>query len=282
MPLCATVVIVTSAGTFLGEMQDLSRPGIRLRLRRNALGLTETGDLRTTVEQLERMLGTTPTLNLDVRDGGLPIEKRVRVTRIALPMDAANTVELGCRFEVPLDPKQVRALGIAGPVERDIAAAEGRKPPRPASTVRVPRPPSKVPPATGIARVADPSVEVRTEGDGPVVPCDFRALISSLAEPRRPAILCHADQFTRAAVRVRMSRHGYEGLSVAEAAVRITQRHGTEQTMKLVVDSLEVWNGTVRLYSVEVPDSRGGEVLLTFAFKDVLSDEETVRMGLVA
>ena len=282
MPLCATVEIETPQGALLAEMQDLSRPGTRLHLRRQALGLAEGGDLRTTVEQLERALGATPTVILEARGSGERIDKRVRITRISLPIDAPHSVELGCVFKVPLDPRQVKVLGLTGPVQRDVDAAEGRKPIKRASTVRVRRPTPPVPPATGVVRLGDAAVERRMEAREPVMPCSFRALISSAMEHSPPAILCNADQLSRHAIRVRMSRSGYEGLSVVEAAVRITERHGTQLSLKLMEGAAQVWTGPVRLYSVEVPDGAHSEVILNFAFDRDMSDEETVRLGLAA
>ncbi len=178
--------------------------------------------------------------------------------------------------------RQVRALGLTVPAERDLGMSEGKRSLRPAGTLKVPRPQPTVPPATGVAHLGDPSVEARIESEGSIVSCEYRALLSGSVKPRLPAILCHADRCSRAAVRVRMSRNGYEGLSVAEAAVRLTERHGTKLTMKLMAEHAGVWSGAVQLYSVEITGDAKSEVLLTFAFEHPLSEDESERLGLAA
>jgi hypothetical protein len=270
LPVHVPVEVDTKNGPVEAAMRDLSRPGVRLHLKAADLGFAPTADVGYAAFCVGRALRETVSMRLHYQAIGPLVEKCARVTRIAVPIEAPEAVEIGCHFDTPLSAEQVSMLGVALPPAGDGSPVSPGSPghvvsvypPQPALPPRAPAPAGPVPGAW----------DERS----------YRALISSVGPGTAPSILCQADRLNAEAVRVRMSRRGYEDLSVTEAAIRITQRHGSELSLKLMEGTDTRWIGPVRLYGVEVPAESEAEVLLTFAFAEPLGGDDRQRLGLKA
>ncbi len=245
------VTVTTVEGEVQARSEDLSRMGARLRVPCAALGFPPSLNLATTAENVRGALAEA--VALAVGHDVLPavVERVAAIARIGLPLDAPASVELGLRFERPLADAELASLGI-------------RLPPL-ATPIEVPaeEPTAAVPSGFGAAAKK---------------PC--RAYLTSTGPDAPPSLLCHSDQLTREAVRVRMPREGGVGLSVADATVDFAQRFGTRLVLKLVEVHKHLWTGPVRLCSVDLPRERPEDMLLTFAFERRLRPAELRRLGL--
>ncbi|MFV1958616.1 MAG: PilZ domain-containing protein [Planctomycetota bacterium] len=94
---------------------DLSRTGLRIRVRLEDLGLETEADLEAIWTATCRVFAGTPTADLAPETLGSLIRRRVKPVRLVPPQAGATAVEIGCAFEESLLVEEAAALGLALP-----------------------------------------------------------------------------------------------------------------------------------------------------------------------
>ncbi len=261
--LPATVRTATSTHA-QGVTRDVSRTGARVRVPCRALGITPTLNLATTAQAVRDRFGDALVLTLRHPVLERTVERATRIARIALPLDAPDSVELGLGFDEDLHDADAAQLGLTLPAATaagtDAADADA----------------AGTEPAAEVA----PDLAPMPSGFGMAAKRGYRAFLTSTAPEAPPSLPCHGDNLSREAVRVRMPREGFAGVSTAESTVRFAQAYGTRLTLKLVDVHKHLWTGPVRLCAVEMPRERPDDMLLTLAFERRLRPAELRRLGL--
>ncbi len=284
LPLQVPVQLQGRDGPVDALMQDVSRTGVRLQVATQALGFAPTLELASTAQMVADRLDASIVMRLHHDALGSLLERTATITRLSIPSDAPDSVELGCQFEVPLSAEEATTLGVPlPPVEGDDEAFC----PRADSAAPFRR--TTVSELTADVEVPPERPDVAAEPSGQHAPAPrfgvsakqtFRAYVASTADDAPPSLLCHTDHLSREAVRVRVPRTGYEGDTVAEATVRFTQRYGTRAGLKIMDIHQHLWTGPVRVCSLEMPAERGSDMLITLAFGRRLRPAELRRLGL--
>lgn len=256
LPVALPAAVETPSGPVDGDSQDVSRVGMRVRVTCRGLGFAPTLNLASTAAAVRGVFASTVDCALHHRVLPKSVRRVGGIARIALPLDAPDSVELGVHFDTPLTESDATILGIALP---PLRAGQ----PTPAV---VPEP-----------------VEAESPPAAPLVgalSCSYRAFLASSSPEAPPSLPCHGDQLSREALRVRMSRDAFSSDDAAAATMQFADRYGTRLTMKLMDVHKHLWTGPVRLCGVDLPPDRPGEMLLTLAFERRLRPAELRRLGL--
>ncbi|MDA1193912.1 MAG: PilZ domain-containing protein [Planctomycetota bacterium] len=271
--------IYTHRGFLDAKVCDLSRTGLRLRLRVKDLDLEATEDLRSAAEAVASILGDQFALDLDYRKLGPLLQRGVELTRIALPVDEPLFVELCCSFDEPLNDAVTDILQTELPPVRTVALAVAREvePPRACSGVMTMRSadelrerPVKLPPVEPEPKPSIPPVRHR-----------YRALVTGTSKEAPPAFFCHTDLVTAVGVRVCISRPR-DASGVRETMTKLVKVHGHEVDVRLLDAKTDVWSGPARVTGVELPPDRRDVMLVTLAFARPLGLPALRQLGLVA
>lgn len=313
VPVEVPVQIDGTDGLLEAATADLSRTGARLRIPAAALGATAELDLASAAELVREALPSKFWLRLHYKVLGPLLERTATAGRISIPLDAPDCIELGCAFDRPLSVDAVASLGAPlppvdgdgeqpllradmpapfvregelaplappaavpakGEVEGEIEERESAPHPAPEPLV-----PAAAPAPLGAAGPRAPAPAPRFASSVKYV---YRAYLKSDVAAAQSTLLGNSDQLSRDAVRVRMARKGYEGLTVVEATILFSQRHGTRGGLKIMNGSTHLYTGPVRVCSIELPAAHAGEMLITLAFDRRLNPAETRRLGLTS
>lgn len=316
VPVQVPVELDGHAGPLEARTADLSRTGARLRLDLATLGGWQGIDLSGAAALVREILPDTIGVRLHYKVLGPLLYRTITPTRISIPPDAPDHVELGCAFDRPLSLEETTSLGaplppVEGDAEEPLLRADQpaphvrevappAPPPEPEAK-REPQPEPDAPREDEPAELAppveeawpEPEPEPEPEPAADVAPAPaphfagsakyvYRAYLKADGRDGQPTLLGHSDQLNREAVRVRMARRGYEGCTVVEATVRFSERYGTAGGLKIMDGHKHLWTGKVRVCSIELPPDGKGDMLVTLAFERRLNPAELRRLGLAS
>ncbi len=264
-----------------GEVKDLSRVGIRVRLSTLALGMTMPLSTVDAGKGVSALLADAFSLNLNHTKLGTLLPRAVKLARVGIPEDEAGMLDLCCEFD--------EALGDAEGAVLDVLL--------PPFTESVQEWCDDLPACAGQVRFADVEAGGTTVSvPAPAAPAAarsnkrdqrFRAFVSSLQPDAPPALFCHTDLVTGFAVRVRVTREaalgaGDQAISLQQVTQAFVDAFGNEVDLRLVGTAGDLWSGPVRVSGVELPKSEPGEMLVTLAFDRKLRLSEMRNLGLRA
>lgn len=270
--------IYTHLGFVQARICDLSRTGLRLRVRCHDLGFKATTNLRLAAEAIAEALTPQFALDLDYEKLGPLLQRQVSLARIGLPSEEPLFVELCCKFDVPL-----------GEGETAILQTEL---PEVGSTTKTWVPDEFMP------KDCNGTVTLRSREDPlhrplPLPPHDprrpgtvpprhrYRALVTGTAKRAPPSFFCHTDLVTAIGVRISVPRPS-DATTIAEAMERLVQVHGQTVDVRILDESKDLWVGRARLTSVELPPNRLDVMLVTLTYERPLSMSAMRRMGLLS
>lgn len=263
-----------------GEVKDLSRSGIRIRLATLALGMTDPGNAADAARAVTALLAESFSLNLHHKRLGTLLPRSVDLTRVGLPSDESGMLDLCCAFNEPLGDAESAILAIPLPPftesveewceelpvscrgELRFAGPDGQE-----TTVAAPTPPGASQTETVCAQ-------------------RYRAFVSSTRPEAPPALFCHTDLVTGFAVRVRVTQqaalgvNAADGLSLQQATQAFVDLFGSAVDLRLVGTQGDLWSGPVRVSGVELPKGDPREMLVTLAFDRRLRLSELRGLGL--
>jgi hypothetical protein len=223
-----------------------------------------------------RLLTQPFTLNLHYRRLGPLLQKSVRLTRIGLPADSPDSVELCCAFDAALGDEESVILQIPLP-PLDATAAWCPEEALPAgcngSMNFFPEATEEAPPSAP---------------EAPLPRHRLRAFVSGTRRDAPASIFCHTDLVTVVGVRVRLPRAAAtlarKGAPAGprEAAEAFVELFGHTILVRLLHGEEDVWQGASRVSGVELPPERPEEMLVTLAFAQRLRPSELRALGLLA
>lgn len=264
---------------FDANVVDISVSGLRLRVRRDAVDLARTAGIGLAGTCIQNVLGPTFTAALESPQGHGQVMKRLLLVRLALRDDESGAIDLGCHFESPLTPSQVRTLGLVLP-ELEAPAGSVR---RPAAFPGEDRWPAKQ--AALDATSLDLRAEAVPEPEAPQSPRrPLRAVVATGSAGGVEPLVCHAESFTLHTVLVRargemLPYARSRGVrDAAAAAVEFTDHYGDQVDLELVEGVRSVWRGRTRVCGVEVDPERQRDILLRLAFGRPLQMVEFGRL----
>ena len=302
VPLRIPVRLHGRRGPIHAVTEDVSRTGMRLRIHVAALLAGASEDLDAAAERVRDLVPSETSADLHYEVLGPLIQRTLEMTRISVPLEDAEAIELCCAFDEPLSVEETVTLGallppVAGddeapllradmpaPHARDVAFDLSNLAPTPAPA---PEPTPAPAPAPAPAEDATPARAAAPE-PAPVprfassTKHVYRAYLKRDGGDARPTLLGHSDQLSRDAVRVRVAAAGYEGLTVFEATVQFSERYGSRGGLKIMDGSQHLYTGRVRVCSMELPEDGAGDVLVTLAFERRLNPAELRRLGLAS
>ena len=250
-------------GIVEADMRDLSRTGVRIRLRasRNA---RSAGDLLLATQDLYARIGKEPTVKLFPERLGALVSRTAFVTRVILPPDDPAAVEVGCRFDRPLTDKDTLRLGV----ELDVAKLRKEAPTPRADTgrreVRVHVPvPADVQRDDDGSRVRTVRYEAHIAGRG--IEADYG--VEGISTER---VIVRMKR-----IAVPVTRSGREMIRIV---MQLSSRFGGQVRMRVVSGVAELWKGTVRVSGVDLPDNDPESMLVSFSFPAPLNKSERARL----
>jgi len=257
-----------------GEVKDLSRSGIRVRLSTLALGMTMPLSTTDAGKGVSALLADSFSLNLHHKKLGTLLPRAVSLTRVGIPTDEAGMLDLCCKFDSPLGDAEGAMLDVSLPPFNDSVQEWCDDLPACVGEVRF-----------GEAESAT-TVPVPSPAEAPIYngrDQRFRAFVSSKSPDGPPALFCHTDLVTGFAVRVRVAREAALGTQAAEpvtlqhASQAFVEAFGNAVDLRLVGASGDLWSGPVRVSGVELQPT---EMLVTLAFDRKLRLSEMRNLGL--
>lgn len=273
--------IYTRRGFLEAKVCDLSRTGLRMRIRVAALDLPATSQLHEAAQAVAETLAEDFALDLDYKKLGPLLQRRVALTRVGLVPDAPLFVEVCCEFDEPLTDDVLAILHQELPPIRDDVEAWTPSPVQVAGatpggtlTIRsrdeLRERPVKLPVTDAPKKPAHAPVRHR-----------YRALVSGTTRNAPPAFFCHTDLVTAVGVRVCVPRPS-EAADVRNAMAKLVKAHGSTVDVRILDGSTDVWSGSARVTGVELPRDRADVMLVTLAYDRPLSMATLRRFGLVA
>ncbi len=270
--------IYSHRGFFSARICDLSRTGLRLRVRIADIDMEATDDLRVAAEAIAAAFAPHFALDLDYEKFGPLLQRDVSLTRIGLPPEDPLFVELCCAFDEPLGDHETAILQMELPEIN--AAVEDWVPdefvPEDCSGIVTLRPrdelmdrPVILPPAEPARAPAPPPPRHR-----------YRALVTGTAKDAPPAFFCYTDLVTAIGVRVCVPRPT-DAIGIREAMTQLMRVHGQAVDVRIIDESEDLWAGGARVTGVELPPNRLDVMLVTLAYDRPLSMSALRRMGLV-
>jgi len=268
---------------------DLSRTGLRLRVSPEAFSSERPTDLRGAAQWVAHVLAPQFSLHLNYRQLGPLIQKDVRITRIGVPADATDSVELCCEFVGALGEEETAMLGVAlpPPTERSEAWNPARDLPRTCVGSVTFQPPGE----DGIRApfLLDPEQRVPNSPRcvSPCPPQRYRALVAGTKLDLPAAFFCYTDMVTVFGVRVRLPREagrslrGRRASSTGPVLEGFLRRYGAILELRLLKGGEDVWKGPARVSGLELPEHRPEEMLLSLAFVKALSLGDLRRLDLL-
>lgn len=262
--LQAPAQILGPLGPVDAQMRDLSRTGVRIRLK-SVVSPDVPFDLLSTTQQLQKLIGNHPTVKLDAERAGPTVSRKIRVTRVVLPSDDQDAVDVGCRFDRALTDEDTTVLGVAllsAPVSSDAPPPRTEKR-TPSLRVQVPPPPSK----------ARESVAFGGIGDG-FRPIGYQAHISG----RGVSLECTAEAISTEAIVLQMKRatvqHRDVGNNMIKVVSRLASRFGGQVRLSVACGTSRLWSGVVRITGADLPDDRPDIMCVSFSFLQPLDPRE--------
>jgi len=280
------VQLHTECGFIHAEMRDLSRTGLRFRVAQDALGANAPADLIAAAAWVGETLAPGFSLDLHYRHLGPLIQKQVQVSRIGIPTDAANSLEICCAFRTPIEDHEAIMLDVELPPlvesvetwcpEKDLPetckGAVTFQPLKPKKTLPVEGAQGRTP-----TRPAPPDSPRQR----------YRALVAGTLPQATAAFFCNTDMVTGFGVRVRLPRtagrqaNGTESTNTAEALKAFIERHGASIELRLLKSGEDLWRGATRVSGVELPSGHPDEMLVTLTYNQALSLTDLRRLELV-
>ena len=265
---------------------DLSRTGLRMRVRVADLGMQATSDMAEVARAVADVLAPHFALDLDYKKFGPLLQRGVMLTRVGLVPDAPLYVELCCEFDEPLDDEVATILMAELPPVRDDVPAwtpeenaqvsyDGVVTMRPEGSL------DEKPVAVAEAPVKLPNTEAPPKPASSPVRHRYRALVTGTSRNAPPAFFCHTDLVTAVGVRVRLPRPS-DAADVRNAMGKLVKVHGSTVDVRILDESQDVWSGAARVTGVELPPDRLDVMLVTLAYERPLSMSTMRRLGLVA
>lgn len=271
--------IYAQRGFLDASVRDISRTGLRLRLRVADLGMKATNDMAHAARAVGRVLAPHFALDLDYKKLGPLLQRPVQLTRIALDADAPLFLELCGEFDEPLDDEIVTILGeVLPPVRDDVPSwtpeenaaisYDGVVTMRPRDELT--EKPVQLPDPAAASGPAAAPVRHR-----------YRALVTGTSKDAPPAFFCHTDLVTAVGVRVCLPRPS-DAIDIRNAISKLVKVHGSSVDVRILDANDDVWSGSARVTGVELPNDRLDVMLVTLAYDRPLSMAAMRRMGLVA
>jgi hypothetical protein len=266
------VKLITQRTAVEGEVRDLSRTGIRLRVLATALGAGHPADVHEAGRLVAAALDESFEVHLHHRRLGSLVPRGVRVVRVGLPPDEPGSLELCCDFGAPLGDEEAGVLQVDLPhIDPDVVVPE----------VTLAEP---VAGEMSFDGESDDEAQPPSRCDEP--PAPLRAFVSTTMRAGPPSAFCRTDMVTSIAVRVRFPRRlglasrSADAFSASGAASRFVERFGDVVDLRLVASEGDVWSGPVRVSGVELPDDAPEVMLVTLAFDRPLRNAEARSLGL--
>ncbi len=260
-----SATVATARGAVEAEIQDLSYAGIRVRVRAESLGFASSSQLASTAKNVQATLGARFDVSLHESELGSLVQRRVDLTRISIPSNAPESIDLGCRFETPLTIEETEVLGAELPPQR-----------------------ARFHPNAGGPKARTP---LSDWDDLPFnerwirfAPNKFRAYVNARVS-LDPALACDTKSVSPDALRVWCRRDGNrfalgESHNILNAAVLFSERYGDYVELRVTQGADEVWNGVACVRGVEINPDKPSVMLLTLGFGRALDREERTRFGL--
>lgn len=304
------VAVYTTYGPIEAEMRDVSRTGLRFRIRTSVLGFEPSDDLHEIAERVAAAIPESFQADLNHAMVGLLLKKQVHLVRISLVRGSKQHVDVCGRFETPLLLEETTMLGVSlpppegsdeawdpasavvGPTAREVVLPERPDPPKP--TPQLPPAPSSTaaptPAPVESPPEADPSPAApedgrELEGDeflGFTMTRRFRAVVRGSDAGDRQPLSCQTDLVGYGGVRLRVPRPDGVGGMLARAAAAFRDAYGSEPNLKLMDKADHLWTGPTRMVALDLPAEAPDEMLVTLAFQHALRPAEVRRLKLPA
>ncbi len=245
-----SVLLSTQRGPVAAEIRDLSRSGIRIRVRADALGFPPSPHLAPSAKNIRASLGAEFELDLHEDVLGPLVRRRAIATHIGIPRDCPEALDLGCRFAKGLTDDEIEILGAELPADsswEDLAFNE--------RWMRF------------------------KQGQ-------FRAYVNARIS-LDPALACETKSVSENALRVwcrsdgnRLALGNTE--DILKTAVRFSERFGDYVELRVTQGADDVWSGCAHVSGVEINPDKPRVMLLTLTFGRALAAHERARFGLSA
>ena len=281
--------LYSQRGFLEAKLCDLSRTGLRMRVRVADLKLQATENVHVVVEAVADTLGDEFALDLDYKKFGPLLQRGVTLTRVGLVPDQPLYVELCCEFDEPLaddvlailhqelppiqehpEPWTPEPVPEVRPSGTLTMRSQDDLQERPVAVATTPAPAPSSPKKAAPTKPARPPVRHR-----------YRALVAGTSRNAPPAFFCHTDLVTAVGVRVCLPRPK-DAADVRNAMTKLVKAHGSTVDVRVLDEKADVWSGAARVTGVELPPDRADVMLVTLAYETPLSMATLRRFGLVA
>lgn len=251
-------------GEFLARIVDLSRTGLRIRLRGDELGLHRLASLVQITRVLTEVLGDTFYGELHYEMLGPLVKRNLKPTRIAKRDWEHTDIEIGCSFDRPLTGEESGMLGVALPAigcDDRALELEGAGPLR--------RKPGERPEPRG-PRLNRPE------------PAGYTAYLYPAPGKTAKPLVTRTRSLTRGMAILDITPgQGWEstGPAVSDVIMSFDEAYGTAVLIRIVDGEDDLWAGPAEVKEVDVvPGSVAIKLGLTFCRE--LRAEELGRLGL--
>ena len=249
-------------------MRDLSRTGVRIQLPAAAFE-DVTRDLLTVIDRLRDVMGTCPTVYLHSEMLGPLVSRAAHTSRVILPQDHKDPIEVGCSFDRPITDEETAMLGIQLPPCK-VQAQPAAKPPEPSDEsappsavhIRVPKPDGGESGDDEAPTGSRVRYHVRVTGRGISMECDAREM-----SPEAIVLLIQRDVVLRREATPNMIK----------VVSRLSSRLGERVRLHVSDRQSEVWSGAARISGVDVPDDATDYMHVTFSFLKPLTTAERAK-----
>jgi len=269
-----SVRIASRRGPVSAQIQDLSRSGIRVRVSAEALGFPPSPHLAPSAKNMNAALGVRFEVAFHVEVLGRLVHRRTTLTRLAIPSDCPEALDLGCRFETELTVDEISILGAHLPPKRS------RKHDEPAHVEVVEELPPAEEPSSDVTIAPDNDGWVSLESS-PV-----RAYVNGRDAAGTHALVCEAKSVSPDALQIwcrsDVNRAALGEHDIVRAAVRFSDTYGDDVELRVTRGSESVWGGSARVRGVEFDPEQPQAMLLTVGFERPLRPEDRTRFGLSA
>ncbi len=260
IPVGILAELETLRGHLAAQIRDLSRTGLRLRVPAAELELDGVADADDALEAIQQQVRPRFHVSLNHDRLGSLLQRKVTLTRVELPSETMDELDLCCRFAEPLTDEESQLLeSYLPPVKARAEPETGRV----VGGVRLHD--------TGSLSVPRPDGRPRQR---------YRAFVSTNREGTVQTFRCHTDLVTAIGVRIAVPRSDY-GDDVKAAASIFARRYGTHLDLRVSDEDIDVWRGRVRVSGVELPPHREQVMLVTLSFDRPLALIELRSLGLL-
>lgn len=265
-------------GQFEATVQDISMTGVRVRVSRETLKLDRDARFGPAAACVQNRIGSRFFVDLVPEHGGAPVCRAVVLVRLVRADGGDECLDLGCLFEVPLGPVELKALKVDLPesvehVVRERACWDEGERPR-----------------------IDPSVlngtveflfDLPEEGGGLGAPAEgeasLRVVLHSAIHAGAEPLVGVAEDMCVTSVQLRIPGAAVSGwmsggCDAAAATQALAEQLGEWPELEVVGGAQRLWRGAGRIYDVEVGEAPSHDLRMRLTLSRRLQPAELERL----